>query len=109
MSATGLAALSGRLLLARFVDRVDVRRWGAAMILIQGLSLGAMAAWPATWVLVATSLSFGFTVGMVTTLSPVIVRREFGAAAFGAIDAVAALILFSGPRASPIRPLPGER
>jgi cyanate permease len=35
------------------------------------------------------SMVFGFTVGNVTTLSPIIVRREFGAASFGPVYGVA--------------------
>ncbi|MNF04803.1 hypothetical protein D3C80_2043960 [compost metagenome] len=36
------------------------------------------------------SVSFGLTVGNVTTLAPMIIRREFGAASFGVIFGVAA-------------------
>ena len=40
-------------------------------------------------VLVGACVVFGFTVGNVTTLSPIIVRREFGAASFGLVFGVA--------------------
>ncbi len=92
-SATGVAALSGRLVLARVVDRVDVRRLAAAMMLVQGAGQAVIAAWPGHLPLVLGSLALGTSVGMVTTLSPVIVRREFGAAAFGAIYGVAATLI----------------
>jgi hypothetical protein len=93
VSGAGLTALSGRILLAKIVDRVDVRLLGSAMMLLQAISLAVMAAWPGKTVLIGASLSFGFTVGMVTTLSPVIVRREFGALSFGAIYGAAATLI----------------
>ena len=40
--------------------------------------------------LVAASLAYGYGIGHVTTLGPVVVRREFGAAAFGAAYGTAA-------------------
>jgi cyanate permease len=40
-------------------------------------------------VLIAASLLFGATIGNVTTLSPIIVRREFGAPSFGAVFGIA--------------------
>jgi cyanate permease len=39
------------------------------------------------------SVAFGFTIGNVTTLSPIIVRREFGADSFGAIYGAAASVI----------------
>src|ERR1700733_13235263 len=44
-----------------------------------------MGLFPTPVVLVGASIVFGLTVGQVTTLSPIIVRREFGAQAFGLI------------------------
>ena len=37
------------------------------------------------WLIVAASLTYGLTVGNVTTLPSIIVRREFGAVSFGAV------------------------
>jgi cyanate permease len=48
-------------------------------------SLAAMGLFPIPQVLVGASIVFGLTVGNVTTLSPIIVRREFGAPAFGLV------------------------
>jgi cyanate permease len=39
------------------------------------------------------SLMYGFCLGQITTLSPIVVRREFGAASFGAIYGIAATII----------------
>ncbi len=40
--------------------------------------------------LLLTSIMYGLTIGNLTTLSPIVVRREFGAASFGAVYGVAA-------------------
>jgi MFS family permease len=90
VSATGAVALAGRLVLARIVDRVRVRRLACAVMLAQSAALLAVALWPAAPVLVAASLVYGYGIGHVTTLGPVVVRREFGAAAFGATYGAAA-------------------
>ena len=43
--------------------------------------------------LIAASLVYGYGIGHVTTLGPVVVRREFGAAAFGATYGAAATVI----------------
>lgn len=85
VAATAAAALLGRLLLVRFADRVDARATTAAVLLLAAAALGTMALSPAAAVLVGARAVFGLTVGNVTTLSPIIVRREFGAASFGTV------------------------
>jgi cyanate permease len=87
--ATAFAALLGRLALARFADQIDARVTTASALLIAAGSLGAMALFPFPAILVGASIIFGLTVGNVTTLSPIIVRREFGAREFGTIFGVA--------------------
>jgi MFS family permease len=89
VSATAFAALLGRLALARFADRIDARVTAAAALLVAAGSLGAMALFPFPSILVGASMTVGLTVGNVTTLSPIIVRREFGAREFGTIFGVA--------------------
>lgn len=59
------------------------------MLLLAAVALGLMGLFPVPFVLASASLVLGLTVGNVATLSPIIVRREFGAAAFGAIFGVA--------------------
>jgi MFS family permease len=93
VGAAGVAALIGRMILARIVDRVDVRRLAAGILLLQTLALIAIAAWPSAWVLVVASLAYGYGIGHVTTLGPVVVRREFGAGAFGATYGTAATVI----------------
>jgi len=91
--SAALAAFVGRLLLARYADQIDIRKVGASVFMLAAASLAAMALLPGNWALMATSVSFGLTVGNVTTLSPMIVRREFGAASFGVVFGVAATLI----------------
>lgn len=93
VSATGVTAFIGRLILARIVDRVDVRRLACLVMVVQSAALLSIALWPTIPVLVGASLVYGYGIGHVTTLGPVVVRREFGAAAFGATYGTAATII----------------
>jgi predicted MFS family arabinose efflux permease len=101
VSATAVAALAGRLGLARFADQIDPRQTSAAALLLAAGSLALMALLPVPPVLVGANVVFGLTVGNVTTLQPIIVRREFGTAAFGAVFGMAScaiqLVTSAGP------------
>jgi MFS family permease len=90
VGVTGFANLIGRLLLARVVDEIPVRRYTAAVFGVQAIVLIILALIGGAPVLVATSLIYGFCLGQITTLSPIVIRREFGAASFGAIYGIAA-------------------
>ncbi len=89
VSLTAAAALVGRLALARFADQIDARLTTAIVLLIAAGSLAAIGLFPVPPVLIGASMVFGLTVGNVTTLSPIIVRREFGAEVFGLVFGVA--------------------
>jgi predicted MFS family arabinose efflux permease len=89
ISATAIAALVGRLALAKFADRIDARVTGSLVFLVAAISYCALAASGGALALLGASLLFGLTVGNITTLSPIIVRREFGAAAFGPVFGMA--------------------
>lgn len=93
VSATGVTAFAGRLVLARIVDQVDVRLLALLIMAVQSLALLAIALWPTVPVLVAASLVYGYGIGHITTLGPVVVRREFGAMAFGATYGAAATVI----------------
>lgn len=93
VSATAVAAFVGRLGLARFVDRIEVRSLTGGVLLIATAALVALALLPTPAVLVGASVVYGFTVGNVTTLGPIIVRREFGAASFGAVYGAASMAI----------------
>ena len=89
LSGTAIAALAGRLMLARFVDQINARKTAFAVLVLAAASFVIMALFRAPAALVGGSVVFGLTIGNVTTLSPIIVRREFGAASFGAIFGIA--------------------
>lgn len=89
VSITAVAAFLGRVALARWADQVDLRVTSALVLIVAAASLAAIAAIPAAWMLVAASIAYGLTTGNVTTLSPIIVRREFGANVFASIYGVA--------------------
>ena len=97
VGATGLAGLLGRLILARIADRVPLRRYTAAILAGQGLVLAVIAFTPldadiAAAVLIGGCFLYGFCLGQITTLSPIVVRREFGARSYGAIFGIVATI-----------------
>ncbi len=92
VSAGGLAAFIGRLVLARHVDRLDVRRLAMLIMLAQAASLLLMSIWPGIASLLIGSIIYGYGIGHITTLGPVIVRREFGSASFGQIYGGAATL-----------------
>jgi predicted MFS family arabinose efflux permease len=89
ISATAIAALIGRLGLAKFADRIDARVTASVVFLVAAISYCALAVSGSAIALFGASMLFGLTVGNITTLSPIIVRREFGAAAFGPVFGVA--------------------
>ncbi len=93
VSATGVTAFVGRLILARIVDGVQARHLACAVMVAQSAALLTIALWPTVPVLIAASLVYGYGIGHVTTLGPVVVRREFGAAAFGATYGAAATVI----------------
>lgn len=93
VSATGLTGVLGRLWLARVADRVNLRRYAAGIFTAQAVVLTLIALFPTAPVLIGASLVYGFCLGQITTLSPIVVRREFGAASFGAIYSVAATVI----------------
>lgn len=93
VSITAITAFLGRVALARWADQVDLRVTAAIVLCVAAISLEAMAAFPFAWVLIAASVVYGLTTGNVTSLSPIIVRREFGAGAFGAINGAAWMVI----------------
>ena len=60
---------------------------------LQAVALGTVAMAPVVPVLVPVSLVYGFCLGQITTLSPIVVRREFGAEAFGSVYGVAGTVI----------------
>jgi MFS family permease len=93
VTMTAIAAFLGRVALARWADQVDLRVTSAIVLCIAAIALEAIAALPLVWVLIGASVVYGLTTGNVTSLSPIIVRREFGAGAFGAINGAAWMVI----------------
>lgn len=93
VSITAAAALTGRLALAQFADKVDQRVIAASVFALAATTFTTLAFADAAWLLVAACIVFGLTVGNTTILSPIIVRREFGAAAFGTVFGFASTII----------------
>jgi MFS family permease len=93
VGVTGLAGLLGRLLLAWVADRIELRRHAATLFATQALALVVIALAPPATVLVGMTFVYGFCLGQVTTLSPIIVRREFGASSFGTVYGVAGTVI----------------
>lgn len=91
--AAAMTSLGGRLLLARYADHVDVRTVATCVLLIASMSLLGLALLPTTWAFVLFSITYGLTVGNVTTLSPIIVRKEFGGASFGVVYGFASALI----------------
>lgn len=94
VTLAAVLAFFGRILLARFSDHLDVRLIACGVLLNAAVSLALGALFNEhTWALIMTVLGFGLSAGSITTLPPLIVRREFGASSFGAIFGVAAMLM----------------
>ncbi len=93
VSCAAALAFAGRLLLAKFSDQVDVRITAAIVLVVACAGLALVSLAQSAWAAVAGILIYGFTAGNITTLSPLIVRREFGAASFGAVFGMTAMLI----------------
>jgi MFS family permease len=93
VSVTGGAGFGGRVILSRIADSADVRRLACWVMVAQAAALLSLAFWPIVPVLIVASLVYGYGIGHITTLGPIVVRREFGARAFGATYGAAASVI----------------
>jgi MFS family permease len=93
VSATGAVTLFGRLYLAKIVDTAPVRRLACEAMVAQLAALLAIGIFPSITTLIGGSLIYGFAIGHVTTLSPIVVRREFGAKVFAEVYGTAATFI----------------
>ncbi|HEY0182713.1 MAG TPA: hypothetical protein VGC09_07880 [Rhodopila sp.] len=71
-ASTAGAALLGRVALVQFADRVNDRLVAACVLSLAALGMLALTLSAQPWAMVVVSLIFGFSVGNVTTLSPII-------------------------------------
>ena len=94
VTGAALLAFSGRLALARFADRLDVRVIACGVLIQAGIATGIAALFPESpWAIVTAVLMYGMTAGNTTTLPPIIVRREFGAISFGVVFGICATLM----------------
>jgi MFS family permease len=101
VSGAAVSAFIGRVLLARYSDNLDVRLITGLVLSVAAISLVCMAIFTGPIGLMVCSIVYGLTVGNLTTLSPIIVRREFGAASFGAVFGVASALIAFGMAVGP--------
>jgi predicted MFS family arabinose efflux permease len=82
VSVMTFMAIVGRLGLGAVVDRLDPRLVTAASLASQAAALLAILQADAVSVVLAACAVFGFSVGNIITLPPLIIHREFSAASF---------------------------
>ena len=101
VSVMTFMAIAGRLSLGMVVDRFDPRRVTAASFAGQAVALLIILQSDTVPVVLAACAVFGFWVGNLITLQPLIIHREFSAASFvvvmGLSNAVSGTICALGP------------
>ena len=85
VTAATVAAMIGRLALGLVIDRLNQRRIAAASLASQAAAMLLMLFWPSPTNYVIGLLLFGFSVGNLITLPPLIVARSYPPESFGAI------------------------
>lgn len=98
---TTFTAVIGRLCLGMVVDRLNPRLVAAASLVSQAAALLAIIQTDEASVLFVACAIFGFTIGNLITLPPLIIHREFDAAAFtmvmGLSTAASGIVSALGP------------
>jgi MFS family permease len=101
VAVTTTMAVIGRLVLGLVVDRLDPRWTAAASLMSQAAALFAVMQSADTTILFVACAIYGFSIGNLITLPPLILHREFGQAAFGTVlglsTAVSGVISAFGP------------
>ncbi|HYW61703.1 MAG TPA: MFS transporter [Bradyrhizobium sp.] len=85
VAVTTAMSLTGRLCLGVVVDRLDPRRTAAVSIATQALAFCVIGWTSNTAFLFVACAVFGFSIGNLITLPPLIIHREFRAADFGVV------------------------
>ncbi len=85
VAVTTTMAVIGRLCLGVFVDRLDPRLATAASVVTQAAALFAIAQTADATLLFVACAVYGFSIGNLITLPPLIIHREFEPAAFGTV------------------------
>jgi MFS family permease len=101
VAVTTTMAVIGRLCLGLVVDRLDPRMATAVSLVTQAGALLAIAETTDTAVLFMACAVYGFSIGNLITLPPLIIHREFAAADFGIVlglsTAVCGIVSAFGP------------
>ena len=101
VAVTTSMAVIGRLCLGLVVDRLDPRMVTAVSLLTQAAALFAISQTSATAVLFVACAVYGFSIGNLITLPPLIIHREFEPAEFGTVlglsTAVCGIVSAFGP------------
>jgi MFS family permease len=85
VAVTTTMAVIGRLSLGLVVDRLDPRLVTAGSVASQAVALLAIAQSGDTTMLFVACAVYGFSIGNLITLPPLIIHREFAPAAFGTV------------------------
>jgi MFS family permease len=101
VAVTTTMAVIGRLCLGVFVDRLDPRVASAVSLVSQAAAVFAIAQTSDTAVLFIACAVYGFSIGNLITLPPLIIHREFEPADFGAVlglsTAICGIVSALGP------------
>jgi MFS family permease len=101
VAVTTTMAVTGRLCLGLVVDRLDPRMVTAVSLVTQAAALFAIAETTDTAALFMACAVYGFSIGNLITLPPLIIHREFAPADFGAVlglsTAVCGIVSAFGP------------
>jgi MFS family permease len=101
VAVTTTMAVIGRLSLGLVVDRLDPRVVTTGSLLTQAAALFAISQTTDTAILFVACAVYGFSIGNLITLPPLIVHREFEPAAFGTVlglsTAICGIVSAFGP------------
>ncbi|UCE86725.1 MAG: MFS transporter [Deltaproteobacteria bacterium] len=104
VSTAAFGSAAARLVIGGiFADRVEKRRLGVALFLVQAVALVAYTIAPRPWLLFPIALVFGFTIGNIYLLQALLAGELFGqvsfGTAFGLLQLITALCGALGPLA----------
>jgi MFS family permease len=101
VAVTTTMAVIGRLCLGLVVDRLDPRAATAVSLVTQAAAVFAITQTADTAVLFVSCAVYGFSIGNLITLPPLIIHREFEPAAFGTVlglsTAICGIVSAFGP------------
>jgi MFS family permease len=101
VAVTTTMAVIGRLCLGLVVDRLDPRAVTAVSLVTQAAAVFAITQTADTAVLFVSCAVYGFSIGNLITLPPLIIHREFEPAAFGTVlglsTAICGIVSAFGP------------